>query len=285
MFDATSQSETRSGTLADGRAEIGFTSDGGQTRLVHLYNRDPLRFLFPTPSFGDCMQAGLVTTSGGLVGGDRLAIDIKTQAGARVAISPTSAEKVYRSTGGASEIDVALRAESGSWLEWLPQETILFNESRMKRVTRVEADGEARVFAGEMLVFGRIGRGERLTRGLVRECWEVWRDGRLSWADNLHLDGDIGETIAHPAGFEGATAAATAIYIAPDAEKRLGDARDALEEADGLKSGATVVNGVLVARFIGRDARTLRGAFGKFWATFRHRVAGLPASLPRLWHV
>lgn len=285
MFDATSQSETRSGTLADGRAEIGFTGQDGQTRLVHLYNRDPLRFLFPAPPFGDCIQAGLVTTSGGLVGGDRLAIDIQTQAGARAMISPTSAEKVYRSTGADCEIDVALRAEAGSWLEWLPQETILFNESRMKRVTRIDADGAARVFAGEMLVFGRIGRGERLTRGLVRECWEVRQGGRLTWADNLQMDGDIGATIAHPAGFDGATAAATTIYIAPDAEKHLADARDALEEADGLKSGATLVNGVLVTRFIGRDARTLRGAFGKFWATFRHRVAGLPASLPRLWQI
>jgi urease accessory protein len=219
------------------------------------------------------------------VGGDRLAIEIKTSERALATISPTAAEKVYRSTGAACEIDVALQADNASWLEWLPQETILFNDSRMKRITRIEANGESRVFAGEMLVFGRIGRGERLTRGLVRECWEVRRDGHLTWADNLYLDGDIAATIAHPAGFDGATAAATAIYVAPDAAKRLDDAREALEDADGLKAGVTIVNGVLVARFIGRDARTLRGAFGKFWATFRHRVAELPASLPRLWHV
>ncbi len=285
MFDATSQSDGRSGTLADGRAEIGFKKDGAETRLVHLYNRDPLRFLFPTPAASDCLQAALVTTSGGLVGGDRLAIEITTHERAMASISPTSAEKVYRSAGGTCEIDVALRAESQSWLEWLPQETILFNDSRMRRTTRIDANGDARVFAGEMLVFGRIGRGERLTHGLVRECWEVRRDGHLMWADSLLLDADIAATIAHPAGFDGATAAATAIYAGPDSQARLADARAALDDNPDVRSGATAVNGVVVVRFMGRDARTLRAAFGKFWATFRNRVSGLPAVLPRLWHV
>ena len=285
MFDATSQSDVRSGTLADGRAEIGFANDGTGTRLVHLYNRDPLRFLFPTPAAGDCLQAGLVTTSGGLVGGDRLSIDIATHERAIASISPSAAEKIYRSTGADTEMDVTLRAESESWLEWLPQETILFNDSRLKRVTRIEANGDASVFAGEMLVFGRIGRGERLTRGLVRECWEVRRNGHLTWADNLHLDGDIEATIAHPAGFDGATAAATAIYTGPDSRARLKDARDSLEDVAGVRSAATAVNGVVVVRFLGSDARVLRAAFGKFWAAFRHRAANLPAALPRLWHV
>ena len=285
MFDATSQSETRSGVLADGRAEISFAKDGAETRLVHLYHRDPLRFLFPTSSAGDCLQAALVTTSGGLVGGDRLTIDVKTHDGAAALVSPTAAEKVYRSSGPDGEIDVALHAEDHSWLEWLPQETILFNDSRMKRVTRIDADGDARVLAGEMLVFGRIGRGERLTHGLVRECWEVRRNGHLTWMDSLLLEDDIGSIVAHPAGFDGATATASVVYAGPDAEARLADARDALADTPDVRAGATAVNGVLIARFHGRDALALRTGFGKFWSTFRHRVAKLPAALPRLWHV
>ena len=293
MFDATSQSEARPdarvGTLADGRAEIEFATDRGAidapTRLVHLYHRDPLRFLFPTPAAGDCLQAGLVTTSGGLVGGDRLAIDIKTRERAMASISPSAAEKVYRSTGADTEIDVTLTADGQSWLEWLPQETILFNDSRLRRITRIEANGDARVLAGEMLVFGRIGRGERLTRGLVRECWEVRRDGRLTWVDNLHLEDDIAETLAHPAGFGGATAAATALYVGADSDAVLADARASLNDVEGVRSAATAVNGVVVVRFLGAEALPLRGAFGTFWASLRARAAKLPAKLPRLWHV
>ena len=285
MFDATSPSELRSGTLADGRAEIAFAADGGRTRLAHLYHHDPLRFLFPTSPAGDCIQAALVTTSGGLVGGDRLSINIKTLTRAMAMVSPQAAEKVYRSAGADCEIDVTLTAESASWLEWLPQETILFDNARLHRVTKINAVHDARVFAGEMLVFGRIGRGERLSRGYVRDAWEVRLDGKLVWADSLLLEDDIAATIAHPAGFDGATATATAVYVAADAAVQLAAARAALGEDAEVRTAATVVNGVLVARFLGRDAKALRTAFGRFWATFRNNVAELPAVLPRLWHV
>lgn len=285
MFDATSPSELRSGTLADGRAEIAFAADGGKTRLSHLYHRDPLRFLFPTAPAGDCIQAALVTTSGGLVGGDRLSIDIKTLARAGAMVSPQAAEKVYRSAGPDCDIDVALTAESASWLEWLPQETILFDNARLHRVTKIDAARDARVLAGEMLVFGRIGRGERLSRGFVRDAWEVRLDGKLVWADSLLLEDDIAATIAHPAGFDGATATATVVYVAADAALHLAAARDSLGEDAGIRTAATVVNGVLVARFVGRDAKALRATFGTFWAAFRNKVAELPAVLPRLWHV
>lgn len=285
MFDATSPSELRSGTLADGRAEIAFAAEGGRTRLAHLYHRDPLRFLFPTAPAGDCIQAALVTTSGGLVGGDRLSIDIKTLARASAMVSPQAAEKVYRSAGHDCEIDVTLGAARASWLEWLPQETILFDNARLHRVTKIDAAGDARVLAGEMLVFGRIGRGERLNRGFVRDAWEVRLDGKLVWADSLLLEDDIAATIAHPAGFDGATATATVVYVGADAALHLQSARESLGEDAAVRTAATVVNGVLVARFVGRDAKALRAAFGTFWAAFRNKVAELPAVLPRLWHV
>jgi urease accessory protein len=56
--------------LIEGRAETGFRQSGGRTRLAHLYQRDPLRVLFPTPAVGDPAIAVIVTTSGGLVAGN-----------------------------------------------------------------------------------------------------------------------------------------------------------------------------------------------------------------------
>jgi len=283
MFDATSLFEGRAATLADGRAEIGFIADGGVTRLAHLYHHEPMRVLFPTPATGDCLQAALVTTSGGLVGGDRLSIEVRTGRSARVQVSPQAAEKVYRSSGLDCRIDVALIAEAESWLEFLPQETILFNGARLARATRIEAAPEARVLAGEMAVFGRIGRGERFARGLFRDAWEVRRAGALMWTDALLLDGDIATPLEHPAGFDGATAAATVIYVGPDAPEQLDAARRALIDGETVRCGATLVNEVLVVRFLGRDARILRERFGHFWCEMRRTLAGLPTVLPRFW--
>jgi urease accessory protein len=111
----------------------------------------------------------------------------------------------------------------------------------------------------------------------------VHREGRLVWADALHLENDIADTFAEPACFDGATAQATAIYAGDDAFQHLDLARSLLD--DKLRTAATVVNGVLVVRWLGPDPAQLRRAFGKFWAGFRHGSTGRPATLPRLWTI
>ena len=287
MSVATVRSEPEPASCGvHGVAEVGFVDKSGETRLDHLYQHDPLRVLFPTPPAGDLPNAVLVTTSGGLVGGDRL--DISVSAGPDTAAMATAqaAEKIYRSAGKDSLINVRLSVGRGGRLEWLPQETILFDGARLRRQTTIDLDPGARILAGEILVFGRIASDERLSRGLVREAWSVRRDDRLIWADALHLDGDLKDIFADTACFGGATAQATAVYVDDDPAAYLDLARSLLdEEDDGLRSAATVVNGVLVTRWLGHDPARLRRAFGDFWAEFRQASAGLPATLPRLWNV
>ena len=272
---------------ASGAAEISFVRKDGASRLSHLYQCDPLRVLFPTPENPAVPVAVLVTTSGGLVGGDRLAIAATVGDGAAALVTSQSAEKVYRSTGRDCRVDVELTVGAGAWMEWLPHETILFEGSRLRR--RIVADIAPRgsLMAGECLVFGRTARGERLSYGLARDAWEVRRDGRLVWADALHLDGDLARAIADPAGFAGAVACATLVYVADDAAERIELARGLLPANDdgGLRTGATIVNGVLVVRWLGQDAFALRAAFAGFWAAFRRRVGGGADGLARLWSI
>jgi len=258
----------------------------GVTRLRDLYQSDPVRVLFPTPPRGEIPAAVFVTTSGGLVGGDVLELAARADEAATVLCYPQAAEKIYRSAGAACRIDVSLRARSGAWLEWLPRDTILFDGARLVRRTDAEIAPGGRLLAGEMTVLGRGARGETLCHGLLRDDWSIRRDGRLLWADCFCLDGAIARTIAHPAGLAGATALATAVYAADDAGEFLAAARGLLQSAPAaVRAGATVVNGVLVARFLAADPQPLRRAFAHFWAGFRRAAAGLPAMLPRLWHI
>lgn len=273
-------------TAVHGIAELGFTRCNDVSRLAHLYQQDPIRVLFPNHPPAEPPLAAVVTTSGGLVGGDRLDLSCRIDQDAAALVTMQAAEKVYRSAGSDCDLSVTLDVAAGGWLEWLPQETILFEGARLRRVTRATVAPGARLLAGEMLVFGRTARGERLTAGLVRDAWEVWRGDRLIWADALHLDGDLGAVLANPVCFDNAVAVATAIYVAEDAGRRLDLARDLLGDApEGLRAAATLVNGVLVVRWLGRDAFPLRQSFGAFWAGFRANVAGLVPELPRLWHV
>ena len=268
-----------------GRVVYG-VDETGTTRLQDLYQSDPVRVLFPTPPRDEIQSATFVTTSGGLVGGDVLELTAQVVGDAAALFYPQAAEKIYRSTGADCRIDVTLTVGPGGWLEWLPQETIVFDGARLIRRTTADVESGGRLLAGEMVVLGRAAMGETVQRGVIRDAWAVRRDRRLVWADALCLEGAIAETVAHPAGLDGATALATVVYSADDAASHLATARDLLAGApDPVRVGASVVNDLLVIRFLAKDAAPLRQIFGEFWADFRHAMAGLPAALPRLWQI
>ncbi len=268
-----------------GKARLAVQAAAGVTRLAGLHQRDPLSLRLPQPARGDILEACLITTSGGVVGGDRLAVEVSAGPGSALRIYPQAAEKIYRSLGADSRIGVTLEAGRGAWLEWLPQETILFDGARLRRDTRVEVAPGARVLAGEFLVFGRRASGESLSHGLIHDAWRVSRGGRLAWADALRLGGDLAAPLHSIAGLGGAGACASLLYVAEDAPAQLATLRDLLpEESAAARFALTAVNGLIVGRFLG-EALALRCAYGAFWAAARAALAGLPAALPRLWHL
>lgn len=265
---------------ADGVAEVSFAHLAGETRLEHLYQSDPCRVLFPRQADGAPKEAVIVTTSGGVVGGDRLTFEIGASADCVATVTTQAAEKIYRAAGADSEINVTVSADDCGFLEWMPQETILFDGARLRRRTRLHINAKARILAGEIVVFGRRARDEKFTYGFLHDDWRIFRDGNLVWADALHLNGAIDDRIADVHAFDGAAAVATAIYAAPDAAAHLETARELI--GDG---GASCVDGILVIRMVNADAAALRTGFAGFWKNFRHETAGLPATLPRVWEV
>jgi urease accessory protein len=279
--------EREAKVVTHGRAEIGFAVRAGATRLKHLYQHEPLRVLFPLPAVGDVPMAALVITAGGLVGGDRIEIAGTVGDDARALIGPQAAEKVYRSLGATTTVDIALTVGARGWLEYLPLETILFDGARLDRRCRIEVAAGARAIAGEILVFGRLARGEVMRTGTVRDTVEVRRDGRLVWADAFDLRGEPAR-LDHPAGLAGGRALATLIYVGDDAAELLETVRDLQAEAKGAsgeRAGATALGPVLVARWAGRDVLAMRRAYATVWQALRARAGGLPPALPRLWHV
>jgi urease accessory protein len=282
---AAAAGETRP-ARADGRVELRFARRGADTRLSHLYQRDPCRALFPNVDSGEPPLAVIVTTSGGVVGGDALGYSI--HAGRRTACTVTTqaAEKVYRSDGAASTIHVRVRAGADAACEWVPQETILFDRARLRRETEVDLGPRARLIAGEMVVFGRAAHGERVTDGLLYDSWRVRRSGRLVWADALSLDGAIADSMALPAAFGGAGAIATLLYCAEDAPGRLDRVRALLSGAgQGCRAGASCIGDVLVTRILGPDIVAVREGFARLWAGLRADTMGRAARPPRLWSI
>jgi urease accessory protein len=275
--------------LTEGIAEIGFGQTNGLTRLTHLYQRDPLRVLFPAPAGGDPPLAVIVTTSGGLVAGDRLEIAVTLAPGATAHVTASAAEKVYRSTGRTTTVGQSLSIGAGAALEFLPPETILFDGARLRRETHIDLAPGSAFLGGDIVVFGRRARGECFTCGLLREVWEVRREGELVWGDALHLEDDVARIVAHPACFDGAAAFATMILAPPGRDPRglLECARtiQSAGAAKSLRAGMTAIAGLIVARWLAADAALLRRAYADLACHFRSTALGLPPHLPRVWHV
>lgn len=252
------------------------------TRLADLYQSDPCRALLPSPDPDEPLTAVLVTTSGGLTGGDRLQLAVSVDTGAAALCTPQAAEKIYRSADdGAAVLTLDLTVATGAALEWLPQEMILFDGARLDRRISLDLAADARLLAGDITVFGRTARGERFATGSLFDRWRVRRGGRLVWVDATRLDGDTLAQLDHAAGFGGAVAQALILYQAPDAAA----ARDRLRELEldaGCHWGATVIDGLLLLRLLDADAARLRRVFASLWSALRSGLGCRPA-MPRLW--
>ena len=244
--------------------------------IRHLYHAAPLRWLFPEADPGDPRLGALVNVAGGLAGGDSLEVSLWLEAGARFTATTPAAEKIYRSIGPGTRIRSEIGVASGATLEWLPQESILFDGARLDRRIDVALEAGARLLAVETLVLGRAARGEVFARGSVLDRWRVRRDGRLIWADALRLD-DPAAARSDRFALGGAGALATILLAAPDAATH----RERLREL--AAGGASLVApGLLVARLVG-EAGAVRNAAGAALTAIRAAAFGHPARLPRLW--
>lgn len=267
---------------ATGAARVTFRRDAGATVLASLYQQAPCRVLFPTPERGDPKLGVLLTTSGGLTGGDRLDVDVEVGDGAVATVSTQAAEKIYRSIGPNCTVRVGLRAGEGAWLEWLMQETILFDGAKLVRRTEADVAPTGRLLAVESLVFGRAAMGEEYRRGHVHDVWRIRRGGDIAWIDALKLNNDVAAERRKPFGLGDAAGCATVLYVGVDAATHTAAAREALAETD-IPGGATSFDGVLIVRLLADDATALRAGVSHVVTCLRHAAAGLPQRMPRVW--
>jgi urease accessory protein len=283
MFDANSRSDPLAESAVDavhanrvdGGVVASWARDGDVTRLVSLQERGGWRAKFPQPD--PHVQAVLINTGGGILGGDRARFSLDIGAGACVTVATQSAERIYRSLGPQSEIATTLQLGDGARGHWLPQETILFNGARLTRSLTVHMPATATFLAVEGFVFGRSAMGEVITSGSVCDQWRVHRDGQLVFAEATALDGGMAGHLARSAIGAGAHSAATLLYVSSDAEARRDGARAALATANG-RAAISAWNGFLVARFLATSSADLRADIVRV-ATY---LSGEP--MPRVWN-
>jgi urease accessory protein len=259
---------------AQGAVKFGVHLQDGVTRRGILHESGSLRVRFPSPE-AEGLSGVFVNTAGGIAGGDRFDIGITAGEGARLTLTTAAAEKVYRAPGPVAELNIALKAEAGAHIGWLPQETILFDRARISRRIDIDLAETASLLLCEIVVFGRAAMGEKMLHGEFVDRWRLRRGGRLVFAETIRLDGEIGEKLARPAVAKGGVAIGTAL-IAPGDEAVVERIREATESFGG-EVGISAWNGFAMARFCAQDAARLRADM----MTVLGRASGM--ALPRLW--
>jgi len=275
--------------------ELAFVEAGGATRMVRGGQRGPLAVQRPFfPEGPRVCHVYVLHPPGGLVGGDQVRIGIDVGAGAHALGTTPAAAKVYRSSGATARQELRMTVAAGGALEWLPQETILYDSAMADLRTRVDlaqdddpAGPGARFIGIDMLCFGLPARQERFARGRCRQRLELWRGGRPIALERGTFDG--GAPI-HGArwGLGGATVVGTLLAApspAPDS-----DAVQALQRlAETLRQGdlgsATVLGGgeAIACRYLGASAERGRRFLQAAWRLLRPAVMGREATAPRIW--
>jgi urease accessory protein len=267
----------------DATLALRFARRDGQTRLVERLHRGPLRVQRPFyPESREVCHVYLLHPPGGLVSGDQLAIDIEVGRNARALITTPGAGKFYRSDGrrGVSQHQ-RLTILDGGVLEWLPQESILFDGTRAETSLRVELRGGARFIGWDITCLGRPASGEILRNCSVRQRFELWRDGRPVWLERNRYSDDSA-VFDSAWGMRGKTVVATLVCTVADVA--LAELlRQKVQVGENALFGVSQLDEVLVCRYLGEQAQEARAALTQAWHLLRSPVLDLPAVFPRIW--
>jgi urease accessory protein len=267
---------------AAGCGRIVMSSSENDTRIVDIFQRSPIRVMFPTVDDGALKEAVLVNTAGGIAGGDRLEFSVTALASASIAVSSQAAEKVYRALNEPAFIKTQLKACAGAKLAWLPQETIVFNWGRVNRKTEINLTAGAELLALECLVLGRAGHGEEMVGGHITDSWRIRKDGRLIWADSFRATDEMFPHLHRKALLSDCKALGTLIYFGPDLDSRLQLLRDIASSLE-CDCAATSVGGLIIVRFAATASFDLRLALRSFLQQFSRELGLGPFRVPKMW--
>jgi len=259
---------------------LDFSFENTKTTLSRNVHDGPLVVQKPLyPEGGEVCHAIVVHPPGGIAGGDELSLRIRTQEGAAALLTTPGAAKWYRSAGAWARQEAVFDVRGA--LEWLPQETIVFDGALAETAYDVSLGAAAAFIGWDIVCLGRTGSGEKFSRGAYRSSIRIRRENRLLGLERGRIEGG-GRLLESPAGLAGSPVFGTLFAALPDFDKKL---LDKLRE-QGPSSGAgavTLLPGILLARYLGGSSEAARRYFLALWRILRPVLMEREANEPRIW--
>ena len=246
-----------------------------QKRVLRMFQSGSAKLMLPK-TYSDMMEAVILNTSGGMTDGDILNIDVEAE-GCALVMTTQTAERVYRSVGTKpAKTQINLSVSGKADLHWLPQETIVFNDSKFERTLKINLSSCSNCLVAETIVLGRQAMGENVYDCHLVDNWRVFRDGNLFHAESLRLSDEVSKIITASAGGNGARLLSTILYIGDNLEQIVDSVSDVIKQSPS-NCAVSCWNDRLIIRLMSSHSPSARKDIEKLLRAIRKQP------MPRVW--
>ncbi|MBI3480131.1 MAG: urease accessory protein UreD [Nitrosomonadales bacterium] len=259
-------------------------SNSNETILAQRQHSGPLVVQKPLyPEGRGICHVIVLHPPGGVAGGDQLKVSVDVGSDAHALLTTPGAGKWYKANGREAAQHLEFRINENAVLEWLPQESIVYDAAQVTWNAKVEL-AESACYAGwEITCLGRQACGEQFRAGQLRQNLQIYRSSKLIWGERANLKGGD-KLLASPAGLRGCPVSATFVVAAGGTPSPvLENCRTLLPPDDGYV-GVSALPEIFIARYLGHSAQAARHYFEALWAVLRPSYANVAAQRPRIWN-
>ena len=256
---------------------LGFTQKGTKTLLSHRSHKGPLIVQRPFYPEGGMCHVYLLHPPGGVVAGDSLLIDVHAASNTEVLITTPAAGKFYRSAGDKALQNVNLQVDEDAVLEWVPQETIIYEGARLASKVIINLEKQARFIGWEILALGRPASSEGFESGEVHLSWQILQNKKLIYLERMRLDA---QAFAARWGLNKQSVCGT-LFAIPATTKQLEKIRTLM--GDTPNQGVTLIDDLLICRASNEKTEPVRNFFESVRAVIRADIVQREIHTPRIW--
>lgn len=265
------------------RLELGFAKREARSYLAHRLHKGPLVVQKSLHPEGEAIcHAVIVHPPGGVAGGDALHLQVHVGEGANALLTTPGAGKWYKANGTMATQTLHFQLASGSGLEWLPQENILFDAAEVGFHAEIDLAGDATLAAWDIVCLGRQAQQERWQTGAYQLNQRIRRDGRLIWNERacMHANDFLKSS---PVGLAGSVVFGTFLVCAGAVPAEVLQACREITLPDA-NTGVTALPEVLCIRYVGQASQQARQYFEQCWQLLRPWYYQRDAVRPRIWN-
>lgn len=267
-----------------GFLSFSFVKEGEKTVIRDKKHFGPLVLQRPYYQELDRPSVLVLHPPGGVVGGDSLELKVRFLPGAKGSVSTPAATKFYRSDGRLATQVQTLTLSQGVEAEWLPQETLFFNQSNVQNTLKIMLeDAHNKFIAWDLTGLGRPASSEGFEQGQLQQTLELWIDNQLFFLDRMQLTPQS-PLLNSACGLSGQTLFATALFYQPDEAKQK-NLLVALQAVDWpLSVGVTQLGALVVLRVLATELDEIKQVLWMAWGLARPLILGCPVVKPRIWN-